>query len=375
MKIPQLKIGNNMVFKNPFGCGAMGVGLSNGDLPLAVLKNGCFATMSSIGLCEFDVNVRTYEDASKEAFIEEIERFQRSADDHLAELLAINVMGKLSNTPSLIKAAVDKGIKMIVYGAGLPNKLPEIVDDPSVNKVPIVSSADAAVLILRMWQRRYPLDGGTFIAPDAFILEGPLAGGHIGLTREQILHPEKYSLEIILGELLEAIRPYEQILGRKIPVIAAGGIWSGADIARFLSLGASGAQLGTRYLATYECPAKDNHKQSLIDLKAEDIVIIDSPVGLPGRVVRNEVVIKAEKNEVAIRCPYRCITTCKVKKAGFCIAHALKSTQKGALEDSLIFIGANGWRIDRIISVAELTEELIAGIEASPLTLPKERYI
>ncbi|MCP5049468.1 MAG: nitronate monooxygenase, partial [bacterium] len=213
---------------------------------------------------------------------------------------------------------VQEGIKMIVFGAGLPNKLPALVQDPSVNLVPIISSARVAGLILRTWDRRYQRTTG------GLILEGPLAGGHLGFSVEQLEHPEDYSLEKLLPEVLEAIKPYEDKYGKKIPVITGGGIYNGKDIARMLSLGASGVQMGTRFVCTEECDVSQQFKQAYLEAKKEDIVIIKSPVGIPGRALNNPFLKDLEfKGKLQISCPYRCLTACQVKTARYCIARAL----------------------------------------------------
>jgi nitronate monooxygenase len=279
--------------------------------------------------------------------------------------LAVNVMGAMNNVRELIETAVDNGIKMIVYGAGIPKSLPGIVPDPSVNLVPIVSSAELAAYLLALWQRRYQR------TPGAFILEGPLAGGHLGFNQAELDNPQEFSLEKILVKLLAVVRPYEQTLGRQIPVIVAGGIYTGADAAYLLSLGAAGVQLGTRFVATHECPVAPAFKQAYLEAKKEDVVIIHSPVGLLGRALSsNPFLEKVAAKQIKMRCPYHCIRTCDIGQAGFCIAEALLNAKAGQLDDGLIFAGANVYRVDRIMSVRELMTELVAGIEASPLTMP-----
>ena len=355
MKIPKLKIGN-VTADIPIVQGGMGVRVSLSSLASAVANQGGIGTISSIGLGDIKDSERNYEKQSRDALVKEIRKAKTMTDGHLA----VNFMGVLSNVNDLIRASVDEGIKTIVYGAGIPVKLPAIVPDPDVNLIPIVSSARLAPMILKAWDKRYNRTA------DAFILEGPLAGGHLGFSEEQLQHTEDYSLEKLLPEVLEAIKPYEDIYGRKIPVIVAGGIYDGADIARMLSLGASGVQMATRFVCTHECDVSPEFKQAYLDVKEEDIVITKSPVGLPGRVINNAFLQKLEKEgKLQIKCPYHCLTACQVDTARYCIALALVNSYLGDVDNGLIFTGQTSYRIDKIVSVKELMDELIAGIEAA----------
>lgn len=363
MIIPKLKIGN-FQFELPIVQGAMGVRVSSHPLPATVANAGGLGTITSLGLGTIDSNQENFARDSREALIEEIQK-SRDLDNHGTDKpLALNVMGVLSNVNNLIATAVENGIKMIVYGAGIPNKLPKVVPDTSVKLILMINSAKLATGLLNLWWRFYQR------VPDAFILEGPLAGGHLGYTTEQLANPKEFYLEKILAEVVEAVRPYEQKIGRKIPIIAAGGIYTGEDIARMLHIGAAGVQLGTRFVVTHECPAAMEFKQAYLDAREDDILVIHSPVGMPGRVIRNGFLAKVANHQVNMRCPYKCISFCDIKHAGFCIAQALFNAKEGKLEDGLIFAGANVHRVNRIISVRELMAELVEGIKASTLTLP-----
>ena len=272
--------------------------------------------------------------------------------------LAVNFMGVLANADDLIKAAVKEGIKIIVYGAGLGAKLPALIPDLSVNLVSIVSSSRVAELILRSWDKRYQRTA------DALILEGPLAGGHLGFSVEQLAHPEDYSLELLLPQILETIKPFEDKYGKKIPIIAAGGIYTGKDIGRMLSLGASGVQMATRFVCTEECDVSQEFKQHYLDATEEDIVIIKSPVGMPGRAIYNKFLKDLETSEGKVKCPYRCLTACKIESAKYCIARALLNSYFGDVDHGLIFCGQNAYRVDKIVTVKELIAELLAEVEA-----------
>jgi NAD(P)H-dependent flavin oxidoreductase YrpB (nitropropane dioxygenase family) len=355
MKIPKLQIGN-ITADVPIIQGGMGVRVSLSSLASAVAKEGGIGTISSIGLGDIEAAKHAYERISREALEREIRQAKCASNG----IIAVNFMGVISNVDDLIKTAIREGIKIIVYGAGLPAKLPVLIEDRSINLVPIVSSARVAEFILRTWNKRYER------IPDAIILEGPLAGGHLGFSEEQLDQPEKYSLDNLLPEILETIKPYEDRYGKKIPVIAAGGIFDGKDIARMLTLGASGVQMATRFVCTVECDVSQEFKQSYLDVKEEDIVIIKSPVGMPGRAIQNKFLDDLEiKGKLKIKCPYRCLTACKVSDARYCIAQALINSYFGDVDHGLIFCGQNAYRIDRIVTVKELISDLLAELEAA----------
>ena len=353
MEIPKLKIGN-LTADIPIVQGGMGVRVSLSSLASAVANEGGIGTISSIGLGDIEASKYEYEKISREALINEIQKARSMTDGHLA----VNFMGVLSNVDDLVKTAVKEGIKIIVFGAGLPTKLPKLIEDNSVNLVPIISSARVANLILRSWDKRY---GRT---TDGLILEGPLAGGHLGFSEEQLEHPEDYSIEKLLPEVLEVIKTYEDKYGRKIPVITAGGIYDGKDIAKMLSLGASGVQMGTRFVCTNECAVSQEFKQAYLDAKKEDIVITKSPVGMPARAIDNYFLKDLKiKKKLKIKCPYKCLTACKVDKAKYCIALALINSYLGDVDHGLIFCGQNAYRINKIITVKELIQELLSKLK------------
>ncbi|MCD4700274.1 MAG: nitronate monooxygenase family protein [Candidatus Aegiribacteria sp.] len=353
MKIPELQIGN-LSARIPIIQGGMGVRVSLASLASAVANQGGIGTISSIGLGNIEGSAEVCERTSLEALVDEVRKARSMTDGHIA----VNFMGVLTNVDNLIKATVEAGLRIIVFGAGLPTRLPALVPNPDVNLVPIISSARVAKLILRTWDSRYER------IADAMILEGPLAGGHLGFSAEQLEHPEEYSLEKLLPEVLETIKPYEDKYGKQIPIIAAGGIYTGTDIARMLSMGASGVQMGTRFVCTEECDVSQQFKQAYLDAEEEDIVIIKSPVGLPGRAINNRFLKDLEiKGKLKISCPYRCLTACKVETARYCIALALLNSYFGDVDNGLIFCGQNAYRVDKITTVKELIQELLSELK------------
>ena len=355
MNIPKLQVGN-LTASIPIVQGGMGVRISLASLAAAVAEEGGIGTISSIGLGDFETAKQDYERISREALQLEI----RKARSMTTGILAVNFMGVLSNVEDLIRTAVREGIKMIVFGAGLPMRLPKIVEDRTVNLVPIVSSARGAQLILRGWAKRFERTAA------ALILEGPLAGGHLGFSADQLEHLEENALDKIVPEVVEAVKPYEDRFGHKIPIIAAGGIFTGGDIARMLSLGASGVQMATRFVCTEECDAAQEFKQAYLDATEEDIVIVKSPVGLLGRAVRNKFLKDLENlDKLRINCAYHCLTVCKVAEAKFCIAQALLNAYRGDIDHGLVFCGQNAHRINKIVSVRELVAELMGELRTA----------
>ncbi|MBI4976035.1 MAG: nitronate monooxygenase [Spirochaetes bacterium] len=355
MKVPSLKIGS-IEIKVPLLQGGMGVKVSLSSLAAAVSNEGCMGTISSIGLGDVEKSKTGYEVESRENFIREI----RTAREMTKGPIAVNVMGVLSNSDDLVLTAAREKVDCIAYGAGIPFNLPLLVKDYPVNLMPIISSDRLASIILKNWDRK------ANRVPDAFILEGPKAGGHLGFSPEQLENIDENSLELILPKILETVKPFEDKYGRKIPVIVAGGIFSGADIAAMLRLGASGVQMASRFVCTHECGVSENFKQAYIKATEDDIVIIKSPVGMPGRAIKNDF-LRALETEVRkpIKCDFRCLTACQAQDAQYCIALALVKSYIGDVDNGLLFCGASTHRIKEIVSVKELVAELVRDIEAA----------
>ena len=353
-KMPTLRIGA-LEADIPIVQGAMGVGISLSNLVSAVANAGGIGVIATPGIGQFepdwDANPSK---ANKRALQKEI----RKTKAKTGGIIGVNVMVALSDFDDLVQCAVDEGVNMLFLGAGLPLGLPKTLPldrlgELATKFVPIVSSARAAKLVFRAWQKRYNH------VPDAVVVEGPLAGGHLGFRKEQIDNPD-YALEKILPEVITVVKSYEERFNKSIPVIAAGGIYTGADIHRFMELGAQGVQMGTRFVATYECDASMEFKEAYLNCKKEDIVIIDSPVGLPGRAIRNkflERVLSGSKEP--FKCSWKCLKSCDFKNVPYCIGLALTNAKKGNLEEGFAFAGANAYRVDKIISVKELIGTLV----------------
>ena len=358
-KIPSLKIGE-LEAKIPIIQGGMGVGVSLSGLASAVANEGGIGVIATaaIGMLEPDFSTN-FKEANKRALRKEI----RNAREITDGIIGVNIMMALSDCDELVLIAVDEGVDLILLGAGLPLKVLPLdrLKKVTTKIVPIVSSARAAKIIFQYWARNYNH------VPDAVVVEGPLAGGHLGFKKEQINDPD-YRLEKILPEVISAIKPFEQQFNKSIPVIAAGGIYTGADIHKFIQLGAQGVQMATRFVATYECNASIEFKEAYVKCKEEDIVIIDSPVGLPGRAIRNRFLNDVSAGmKKPFKCPWKCLKTCDYGKVPYCIALALTNAKKGKLEYGFVFAGANAFRVDKIVSVKELIGTLLAEYEKAGL--------
>jgi nitronate monooxygenase len=349
-----LSIGGLMA-RVPIVQGGMGVGISLSGLAAATANAGGIGVIAAagIGLLQPD-GFTDFLGASIRALRDEIRRARELSKQGI---LGVNIMVALSNFADMVRTAVEEKIDVIFAGAGLPMNLPEFVKGTATRIVPIVSSGRAAALIAKRWLDKYSY------RPDAFVVEGPKAGGHLGYKPEQLADPA-YSLERIVPEVIEAIRPFEEE-GKRIPVIAGGGVYTGADIRKFIEMGAAGVQMATRFVATDECDASLAFKEAIVDSKEGDLEIIKSPVGMPGRAIRNEFLDDVERGaKKPYACPYHCIVTCDVEKAPYCISLALLNAQKGKLDKGFAFAGANAPRVDRIMSVQSLVDELVAEYEA-----------
>ncbi len=349
MNFPALKI-RDLVCHTPIVQGGMGVGISLSGLASAVANEGGIGVIAAamIGIGEPDVCKNP-----AEANIRALRREIRKARSMTKGIIGVNIMVALTHYPELVKTSIEEGIDIIFSGAGLPMDLPGYLTKGAKTKLaPIVSSGRAAKLICRKWLNRFDY------LPDAFVVEGPKAGGHLGFKEDQIDDPV-FALENLVKDVVDTIAPIASERNRAIPVIAAGGIYTGEDIRNFLDIGASAVQLGTRFVATHECDAADSFKQMFLTAKKEDLVVIKSPVGMPGRAVRNQFLNEVESGaKKPFNCPYHCIKTCDPSKSPYCIALALAGARKGKFKYGFAFAGSNAYRINQIISVKELINSL-----------------
>jgi NAD(P)H-dependent flavin oxidoreductase YrpB (nitropropane dioxygenase family) len=346
-----LKIGKHIA-RYPVIQGGMGVRISGGNLAGHVAKCGGVGLVAAAGIALNSglYNGKNYFQAEPEAFKAELKKAYEIAPDGI---IGVNVMVALSDFEPLVRAAVEGGAKVIVCGAGLPMSLPELTADrPDVALVPIASSVRAAQLIARKWHKSYHR------LPDAVVVEDPdTAGGHLGEKMENIGTGDYDQYATVRG-VKEFFR---NEYGVDVPVIAAGGVWDRSDLEHALAEGADGVQMASRFVCTEECDASDEFKQKYLDCKKEDIGLIMSPAGLPGRaILSNKDNIRQYDLDHHTPCRMGCLKKCAYKETGdrFCIVTALDRAQRGDVDTGLVFCGTNAWKADRISTVQEIFDEL-----------------
>ena len=343
--------------------GGMGVGISWENLAGTVSKCGGLGVVSSVGTGYRHPNYVKLKDGrpigskyihSKEA-LTQILRDARDIAGGEKAVIGVNILCAITDYGRVVRDSIEAGANIIISGAGLPLRLPEYAEGSDVALVPIVSSARALRVICKHWKKKYNR------LPDAVVVEGPKSGGHQGIPYEDCFKPE-YQLENLVPEVIE-----ERDKWGDFPVIAAGGIWDKKDIEYYLSLGAAGVQMGTRFVGTYECDASDDFKKVIINSKEEDIQLLKSPVGYPARGIITKLLKDIEAGVAPeVKCVSNCVVPCnhgeEAKKVGFCIADRLGDAYLGRYETGLFFSGSNGYRVKKLVHVKDLMRELIEGI-------------
>jgi len=346
-KLPSLRIAD-LTINPPIIQGGMGVRVSRSGLAAAVANEGCVGVIAGVGLGRFENLPRSeFEAVNNEALRVEI----RKAKSLSNGIIGVNLMVALSNYEPLVRTAVDENIDMIISGAGLPLELPKFVDKKNVKLVPVVSSVRALKIICDKWKRNFNK------LPDAVVVEGSKAGGHIGYDFEDVLAGKAPTLDQLITEIVGFAKTFDP----EIPVIAAGGIFDGRDVAHFLKLGASGVQIGTRFVCTDECDVHENFKKAYVNASKDDLIIIKSPVGMPGRVIKNKFVEDIMSGKTRPKaCNYRCLKTCNPKTAPYCIAKALTNAAEGNVDEGFVFAGSNAYRCTEIVPVKKMIDEIVS---------------
>jgi len=341
----------NKILEIPIIQGGMGVGVSLGRLAGAVMSKGAMGTISAAqpGFGNIDFKSKTLE-SNLNQLDQEVVKARKGSKGK--GILAVNIMVANSTYAEMVKQAVKSGVDAIVSGAGLPLELPELVNGSEVAIAPIVSSGRAANVICRSWKRKYNR------IPDFIIVEGPEAGGHLGFSESELNNKSHKNLMELLEDVKEATKPYSDGENNEIPIFVAGGVYTKKDIDDYLEAGATGVQMGTRFIATEECDATDEYKEQFIKAKKEDITLVKSPAGLPGRAIRNPFLKKVNEGRVKPLYCTGCLLTCNPKTTPYCISHALINAVTNRVDEGLVFSGTNGWKIDKIISVSSLIDEL-----------------
>ncbi|MHC4385814.1 MAG: NAD(P)H-dependent flavin oxidoreductase [Planctomycetota bacterium] len=350
----------DLTINPPIIQGGMGVKVSKANLAAAVANEGCAGVIASVGLGGYEKHPRGTDFKALEviALQEEIRKARRMTDG----VIGVNAMVALTDYETLVRGCVEENVDMIISGAGLPLHLPGYTAGTDIKLIPIVSSMRSLKIIHKKWMKDFNR------CPDAVIIEGTKAGGHLGYSLEQ-LEQNTPTLEETLADVLKFV----QQLPTPIPVIVAGGIFTGEDMAHYLKLGASGVQMATRFVCTEECDVDVKFKQAYLDAGPEDITLIKSPVGLPGRVIRNAFVEKISKGEtMPFRCKYQCLRTCDPSTAPYCIAEVLAKASEGEMDEAFAFAGSNACRCNEIVTVKKLIQTIMQEYEDAECSVPAQ---
>ena len=340
----------DLTAKIPVIQGGMGVGISLSRLAGIVAACGGVGVISTaqIGWREPDFRQHPFE-ANYRAIEKEIRKAREIAK---GGIIGVNIMVATQRYEEYVKTAVKAGVDLIISGAGLPIDLPKYVEGTKTKIAPIVSSLKSLNVICRMWERKYKK------VPDLVVIEGPKAGGHLGFSREELDTFTDESYDGVIRSIIEKVKEYGEKFSKKIPVVVAGGIYDRADMDHALSLGADGVQMGTRFVTTEECDAAPEYKQAYLQAEKEDICIVQSPVGMPGRAIKNPFMDRVKTEKCRIEHCYHCIVTCRPAEIPYCITQALVNAAEGRVEDALLFCGSNAYRSHKIETVEDIMIEL-----------------
>ncbi len=355
MDLKPLKIGD-LVAKIPVIQGGMGVGISLSGLAGAVALEGGVGVIST---AQIGFRYPTFDldpiGTNLRAISDEIKKAREIA---AGGIIGVNIMVATQKYEEYVKAAVAAGVDLIISGAGLPMNLPELVKNSKTKIAPIVSSVKSAQLIIRYWLKKYDR------LPDLVVIEGPEAGGHLGFSYEQLADLKALDYDKEIHAIVEHVKQCAGERQTEIPVVAAGGIYTREDAERMAALGADGVQMATRFVTTYECDAPMSYKQAYIDARKEDITLVKSPVGMPGRAIRNAFLEKAEKEPVPHGKCHLCVSTCKPNETPYCITDALVNAAKGDIDNALLFCGTNACRAEKLEHVHDIMQEFAGNSSA-----------
>lgn len=348
MTLQPLKIGD-LTAPIPVIQGGMGVGISLSGLAGAVAAQGGVGIISTaqIGFRDtaFDEDPIG---ANLRAIGEEIRKARELA---VGGIIGVNIMVATRRYEDYVKAAAAAGADLIISGAGLPMTLPELVGGTKTKIAPIVSSLKSAQVILRYWLKKYDK------LPDLVVIEGPEAGGHLGFSYEQLVHRKEMNYEGEIESIVRHVKECGAAKGAEVPVVAAGGIYDREDARQIMDLGVDGVQMATRFVTTYECDAPREYKEAYIRAGKEDITLVKSPVGMPGRAIRNSFIRRTEQGPVPHGKCHCCISTCKPGETPYCITDALVNAARGDIDNALLFCGSNAYRATKLEHVKDIMRE------------------
>jgi NAD(P)H-dependent flavin oxidoreductase YrpB (nitropropane dioxygenase family) len=343
-----LQIGE-LIARVPVIQGGMGVGISLSGLAGAVALEGGIGIISTaqIGFRspEFDLNPLA---ANLKAIGEET---KKARDIAKGGIIGVNIMVATKDYEEYVKSAVKAGVDLIISGAGLPTILPKLIEGSKTKIAPIVSSLKSTDVICKLWDRKYQK------APDLVVIEGARAGGHLGFTVEQLENFEQKEYDKEIEQIISLVNEYGKKYEKQIPVVVAGGVYTREDLEYYQSLGASGVQIASRFVPTFECDADIKYKEAYVNAKEEDVVIVKSPVGMPGRAIKNVFLKRLEEGPIKVTSCKKCLSHCNPATIPYCITQALINAAKGDVENGLLFCGANVYRTDKIVHVKEIMDE------------------
>lgn len=342
----------DLVARIPLIQGGMGVGISLGGLAGAVAKEGGIGIISAaqIGFREPDFD----RDAFACNLIGMEKEYKKARKIAPEGLIGFNIMVAMKHYEEYVKKAAAIGADIIISGAGLATELPEFIKGTNIKIAPIVSTAKSANVILKYWDKKYKRTA------DLIVIEGPKAGGHLGFKKEQLDIFDEHAYEIEIKAILDVIKLYEEKFECKIPIVLAGGIENAEQVHKAMGLGVDGVQVASRFVTTKECDASDDYKQAYLDAKEEDIVIVKSPVGMPGRAIRNSFMERVEAGEkIEIPLCHQCLRKCNPTTIPYCITDALVNAAKGDIDNALLFCGAYAYKAEKIETVKEVIDSLM----------------
>ena len=350
MKLKPLNI-DGLIAKYPIVQGGMGVGISLDRLAGNVALAGGVGIIST---AQIGFREPGYDESPLETNLAAIKKYiDKAREIANGGVIGVNIMVATRHYEEYVKAAVKAGVDLIVSGAGLPTMLPELVKNTKTKIAPIVSSVKSAKVICKLWDRHYSK------SPDMVVIEGPKAGGHLGFSKDEVenITDEEYDKEIVA--IKQVVDEYAEKYSKHIPVIFGGGVYDRKDVEHYMSLGIDGVQMGTRFVTTYECDASDEYKQSYINAKKEDIRIVKSPVGMPGRAIYNDFMAKSETETFKLKKCHQCIVTCKAKDIPYCITDALVNAANGDVDNALLFCGEKAYKATKLEHVSDIFAEIV----------------
>lgn len=353
MKLKPLIIGD-ITAKVPIIQGGMGIGVSLSGLAGAVAKEGGIGVISA---AQPGYNREGWEKDPLGVNLKALgEEIKKAKEISKGGIIGVNIMRASKNYGDYVQCCIDNGADIIISGAGLPMELPQLIGDAHIKFAPIVSSVKAAKVLMHRWDKR------GLRMPDFVVIEGPKAGGHLGFTKEQAINETKEEYDEEVKKIVEYVKSFEKKYGRKFPVVFAGGVFDRNDIDHYIALGCDGVQMATRFVATEECDAPMSFKQAYVNAKKDDIVIVKSPVGMPGRAIRNDFVKAHETEKEKITHCFACLEGCNPADTPYCITMALIRAVRSndEYDTSLVFCGENAYKVAKITTVKEIFDELTA---------------